>query len=580
MAHWKEGKFRTTDGLNLFYRYKKPAQKTKNTLLFLHRGHEHSARIMPFADKISEDNCWCFGLDLRGHGHSEGDRAWATNFDVWVKDLNSFAGHIKHRFEIEPKDSILVANSVGSVIALSWILNYGPNLKGCILGAPAFSIKLYIPFALPALRLASKFSDRLFVTSYVRSNLLTRDNAEAKAYDNDTLITKKIGVNILVTLFDSVKNCFNRLKDFETPVLLFTAENDYIVDNKLHTNFINEISSTEKQHIILDKFRHAIFHEKDQQKLIFSCLQFIDKQFQHIEMHLPAVIPEPRAHTVSEHLKLTKKGSSFEQLYYGCYRLLLKRIGKLSNGVTLGLKYGFDSGISLDYVYCNQSTGSNLLGKIFDRIYLNSIGWRGIRTRKKNLKCTLSGILEHLNDRNIKPVVLDIASGPGRYLFEIQKEVSFPIKLLLNDNDPNSLNCAKKIAHQFKSPNTSFTNQDAFAINAELLDADQIPNIIIVSGLFELYDNNNQVYQLIKQLFKLISNGGYLIYTGQPWHPQIEMIGRVLNNRMGQRWIMRRRIQHEMDLLVESTGFSKLNTASDEFGIFTVSCAQKLNEDI
>ena len=580
MTQWKEARFRTTDGLILFYRYKEPAQKTNNTLLFLHRGHEHSARIIPFADSISEDNTWCFGLDLRGHGHSEGERAWAENFNVWVKDLNSFTGHIKHKFGLATKDSILVANSVGSVIALSWILNYGPNLKGCILGAPAFSIKLYIPLALPALRLASKFSDKLFVTSYVRSHLLTRDTAEARAYDSDTLITKKIGVNILVTLFDTVNNCFKRLKDFETPVLLFTAENDYIVDNKLHKTFINEISSLKKQHILLSNFRHAIFHEKDQHKLISSCRQFIDKQFQDMEMHLPAVIPEPRAHTVSEHQKLTQKGSSIEQLYYGSYRFLLKSIGKLSNGISLGLEYGFDSGISLDYVYCNQSTGKNTLGKILDRVYLNSTGWRGIRSRKKNLKSTLSGILKLLNNRDIKPVVLDIASGPGRYLFEIQKEVDFPVKLLLNDSDSHSLNHARKIAKEFNSTDASFTNRNAFTINADLPENNQQPNIIIVSGLFELYDSNQQVHQLIKQLYKLIRNEGYLIYTGQPWHPQLKIIGRVLNNRNGKRWIMRRRIQHEMDMLVESTGFSKLNTASDDHGIFTVSCAQKLDEDI
>ena len=53
------------------------------------------------------------------------------------------------------------------------------------------------------------------------------------------------------------------------------------------------------------------------------------------------------------------------------------------------------------------------------------------------------------------------------------------------------------------------------------------------------------------------------------------MIGRLLNNRQGNRWVMRRRVQAEMDQLVISVGFDKLDTASDELGIFTVSCAIK-----
>jgi alpha-beta hydrolase superfamily lysophospholipase len=564
------------DGLSIFYRYKQPAIKTQNVLLFLHRGHEHSARIMPFANNLSQDEYWCFAFDLRGHGRSDGPRAWAENFDVWVQDLNSFTGHIQQQFGLSPKDTVLIANSVGSVMALSWILNYAPNLKGCILGAPAFSIKLYIPLALPVLKLVSRFSNKRFVTSYVRSSLLTRDKNEAKAYDNDKLITKQIGVNILTSLFATVKNIFNRLKDFETPVLVFTAGKDYIVDNKYHNTFVNGISSAIKEHIFLPEFRHALFHEKDQQRILIPCQQFIKQLFlTEVPKQLPSIIPHAREHTLIEYAQLSKKASPTKQFYYTTYRYLLEKIGRYSDGVSTGLNYGFDSGISLDYVYRNQSSGSHWAGKLIDRVYLNSIGWQGIRTRKANIKNTLTGVIKLLEEQGVQPVILDIASGPARYLFEIQQESKFPVKLLLNDNDQNSLNHAKTLANEFNASDVSFTSQNAFEISAESIVDDLQPNIIIVSGLFELYDNNPRVHQVIKQLFNIISNGGYLIYTGQPWHPQIEMIGRVLNNRNGKKWLMRRRVQQEMDLLVESTGFSKLNTAADSSGIFTVSCAQK-----
>ena len=38
-----------------------------------------------------------------------------------------------------------------------------------------------------------------------------------------------------------------------------------------------------------------------------------------------------------------------------------------------------------------------------------------------------------------------------------------------------------------------------------------------------------------------MEEGGQLIYTCQPWHPQVEFIARVLTNREGKPWIMRRR---------------------------------------
>ena len=52
-----------------------------------------------------------------------------------------------------------------------------------------------------------------------------------------------------------------------------------------------------------------------------------------------------------------------------------------------------------------------------------------------------------------------------------------------------------------------------------------------------------------------MEDGGLLIYTNQPWHPQVEFIARVLTNREGNPWIMRRRSQAEMDALVRAAGF-------------------------
>ena len=53
------------------------------------------------------------------------------------------------------------------------------------------------------------------------------------------------------------------------------------------------------------------------------------------------------------------------------------------------------------------------------------------------------------------------------------------------------------------------------------------------------------------------------------------MIARVLPNRDGEPWIMRRRTQAEMDELVRAAGFEKLGMEIDQWGIFTVSLARK-----
>jgi Putative methyltransferase len=102
------------------------------------------------------------------------------------------------------------------------------------------------------------------------------------------------------------------------------------------------------------------------------------------------------------------------------------------------------------------------------------------------------------------------------------------------------------------------------------------PTIAIVSGLYELFPSNGAVLNSLFGIADAVEPGGYLVYTNQPWHPQVEFIARVLRNREGQRWIMRRRTQAEMDQLVEAVGFKKIAMEIDQWGIFTVSVARRV----
>lgn len=120
----------------------------------------------------------------------------------------------------------------------------------------------------------------------------------------------------------------------------------------------------------------------------------------------------------------------------------------------------------------------------------------------------------------------------------------------------------------------TFEQGDAFDEEA-LAKIAFAPAIAIVSGLYELFPDNDLVQRSLRGISRAMPRGGFLVYTGQPWHPQIEMIARVLKNRDGQPWIMRRRTQEEMDDLVRAAGFTKADMEIDRWGIFTVSLGVK-----
>ena len=99
---------------------------------------------------------------------------------------------------------------------------------------------------------------------------------------------------------------------------------------------------------------------------------------------------------------------------------------------------------------------------------------------------------------------------------------------------------------------------------------------MIVSGFYELFAENDLLRRSLRGISAITEQGGYLIYTNQPWHPQLEMIARVLkSHRQGKAWTMRCRSQAEMDALVADAGFEKVSQLCSENAIFTVSVARK-----
>jgi SAM-dependent methyltransferase len=259
-------------------------------------------------------------------------------------------------------------------------------------------------------------------------------------------------------------------------------------------------------------------------------------------------------------------------MFFGIQAAFLRTFGRLSEGIRIGFKHGFDSGLSLDYVYKNVPSGTGGLGRLIDRIYLNAVGWRGIRARRANLEKTLEGAIESLLARGEPIRIVDMAGGPGRYLLEIASRYRDKnISIQVRDNDLANLAEGRKLAQAMGLTNVQFEEADAFL--------DQIrPDataIVVISGLMELFPSNALISRVIDFASKALKQGGFVIYTGQPWHPQQEMIARVLPNREGKPWVMRMRTQAELDELMRTYGLDKISSEIDEAGIFTVSLARK-----
>ena len=553
----------------------------RRALIFLHRGHEHSGRITPLVEQLGYQQDWAFAWDARGHGHSPGARGDAPSFMQLVQDLDEFVQHISATYQIAPENMLLIANSVGAVVASTWLHDYAVPVRGIVMAAAAFDINLYVPLAKPALRLAIGFKPDLFVKSYIRSSMLTHCPKQAALYDADPLIAKAISARILLELADTAKRIVQDAHAIQTPTLMLVAGRDYVVKAAPQQQYFQRLSAKLKRLVVVPESFHAILYEADMSLTLRVIHEFIADCYAKAPQNAEQVLKQS-AELQSSSLHFEKPLSAVaapklgfaKQLFYGTQRLLLNSLGRLSVGMQIGLTHGFDSGKSLDYVYKNQPQGRLVLGKILDQGYLQAVGWRGIRQRKTDLQHALIDLIEqHPKEQPLR--ILDIATGSGRYVLEILKRYQDrDIQATLRDFLPQNLADAEQLAQSLAlKQSVTFEVRDAFSEASYPALAEPF-DIVIVSGLYELFSDNHLIAKSLAGISQQIAEGGHLVYTGQPWHPQLELIANTLNNHRGEMWVMRPRPQAEMDALVQIAGGRKVKTYIGIDGIFTVSVAR------
>lgn len=568
-----EHTMKTWDGVELFYRAWLPAQPTNKAVLLFHRGHEHSARWQHVVELLRLEDTAIFAWDARGHGNSPGERGSAESLMTVIKDVDAFVSYVSQQHGIPLENMIVLAHSVGAVTVAAWVHDFAPPIRAMILGTPAFRVKLYVPLAVPLLRLKQKLFGPGHVKSYVKSKVLTHDAEQAAAYDADPAIFRQIAVNILLDLFDTSTRLLADAGAITVPTLILSAGEDWVVQLSAQKTFFERLSSPIKEMEIYPEAYHAIFHETNRQEIVERARKFILERFNEPSSPPSLLTADRSGYTKTEFDRLSGSWNPIYALPWA----MMQTVGRLSRGIRLGWASGFDSGVTLDYVYANKAQGFSILGRAVDRNYLESIGWRGIRQRRINLQKMLRDTIEKLRVAGQPIHIVDIAAGAGRYVLETMSELNvLPITAVLRDYKQENIKAARNLARKLQlSERVTIALGDAFD-RASLAGLTPRPTIAIVSGLYELIPGNAPVLASLQGLADAVEPGNYLIYTNQPWHPQVEFIARVLTNREGNRWVMRRRTQAEMDELVRSAGFEKLAMDLDQWGIFTVSVARRL----
>ena len=204
---------------------------------------------------------------------------YSPSFAASVRDLDCFARHICDSSGLDMEDVAVIAQSVGAVLASAWVHDYAPKIRALVLASPAFSVKLYVPFARESIWLWQKLKGRFFVNSYVKAKFLTHDPARIKSFKTDKLITRPIASNILLDLYDTAERIVPDARAIIAPVQMFISGSDFVVRHKPQHEFFVNLASPLKERHVLPGFFHDTLGEKDRAPVLAEIRRFIEARF-------------------------------------------------------------------------------------------------------------------------------------------------------------------------------------------------------------------------------------------------------------------------------------------------------------
>ncbi len=240
----------TTDGINLFLRIWEPplGEKGDAAILLLHGITAHSAPYSIFAEPVSKLGFTVYGLDLRGHGLSDGNRGDYPSKERYEKDLCETLSYLK----TQHSQVILLGHSLGVFSSITAMNNCLENIDGAILLSAGRTIHADLFSQISTLnKLKIIFSSIFFpskpVIEYRREGMVGLD---------DPLFNFEYTLRFMRMLdFEGI--AFPESLDF--PILVSIGENDELFSVASARELYESIPTTKKEFMVISKAQHAVF---------------------------------------------------------------------------------------------------------------------------------------------------------------------------------------------------------------------------------------------------------------------------------------------------------------------------------
>lgn len=221
-----------------------PGENARAVVIFVHGVGEHIQRYAYWANLFNKEGIGFTGVDLPGHGRSEGRRGHIKNYTVIGEMLDIMLNTCNKTFPGVPV--FIYGHSLGGGIVLEYLLKKNPRIKGAIVTSPWLRLSFEPPkVKLVLVSVMKSILPGLIQPSGLNVNHISHDEAAVEKYKSDPLVHDKISVSLVHAAMTAAHYSLEHASELKVPTLIIHGSDDQICSPEGSREFASKTGMAE-----------------------------------------------------------------------------------------------------------------------------------------------------------------------------------------------------------------------------------------------------------------------------------------------------------------------------------------------
>ncbi len=253
---------------------KSPGEATRAVIILVHGLGEHVKRYLFWAGLFNKEGIGFIGVDLPGHGRSQGKRGNIKNYSLPEEMIDILLKTCHHTFPGCPV--YLYGHSLGGGIVLDYILRKKPKIKGAIVTSPWLRLSFEPPKTKTLMASIMKnIMPGLIQPSGLNANHISHDKSVVEKYRSDPMVHDKISVGVFDGAMTAAKYSLAHASELNIPVLLLHGSDDMITSPEGSREFAGKSNLVQLK--IWDGGYHELHNELFKEDVFKYIMSWINK---------------------------------------------------------------------------------------------------------------------------------------------------------------------------------------------------------------------------------------------------------------------------------------------------------------